>query len=148
MKTWIVSAGAEGRDYAKDFFRFGMAFVGGKSQRETMKRVAAGDAILLKRGTTEFLAAGTIVERSGPAVGDGDKAWLNDFDGWDLGGYCYVDWHKPDQPERATGLRIGTIYETTNAEQLWQSVIGYLQVLRTPGMTNPQARLRCRMTRS
>ena len=32
---------------------------------------------------------GTVVERDGRAGGDGDKAWLRDFDGWDLRGYCY-----------------------------------------------------------
>ena len=48
MNTWIVSVGAQGRDYTDDFFRFGMAFVGGDPQRESMKQVRAGDAILRK----------------------------------------------------------------------------------------------------
>ena len=39
MATWIVSAGAEGRDYTEYFYRFGMAFVGGDSQRAKMKKV-------------------------------------------------------------------------------------------------------------
>ncbi|MGH9932064.1 MAG: hypothetical protein ACREA9_22920 [Pyrinomonadaceae bacterium] len=118
MTTWIVSAGAEGRDYTEFFYRFGMAFVGGKSQRAAMAKVATGDTILLKRGIAEFLAVGTVVERNGHACGDGDKAWLRDFDGWDLGGYCYVDWHVAPQPEPASGLRMGTIYQTTRAEHI------------------------------
>lgn len=118
MATWIVSAGAEGRDYTEFFYRFGMAFVGGKSQRAAMAKVAAGDTILLKRGIAEFLAAGTVVERNGHACGDGDKAWLSDFDGWDLGSYCYVDWHVAPQPEPASGLRIGTIYQTARPDHI------------------------------
>jgi hypothetical protein len=120
MTTWIVAAGAEGRDYTEFFYRFGMAFVGGDSQRATMKKVSAGDTILLKRGTSVFLAAGTVVERNGRAVGDDDKEkeWLNDFDGWDLRGYCNVDWYKAHPPEPTTGLRIGTIYETTSPEHI------------------------------
>lgn len=122
MRTWIVSAGAEGRDYTESFYRFGMAFVGGASQRATMKKVSAGDTILLKHGTREFLAAGMVVERNGRAVGDDEtekqKEWLNHFDGWELPGYCYVDWHKAEQPEQVTGLKIATIYETTNPDHL------------------------------
>ena len=37
MKYWQIAAGSEGRDYSKDFLRFGMAFVGGKPQ---MKRIS------------------------------------------------------------------------------------------------------------
>ncbi len=118
MATWIVSAGAEGRDYTEYFFRFGMAFVGGEGQRASMKQVRAGDTILLKRGLSEFVAAGQVVERNGIASGDGDKEWLRDFDGWDLAGYCYVDWHIPAQADPATGLRMGTIYQTNRPEHL------------------------------
>jgi hypothetical protein len=99
MTTWIVSAGDRGRDYADYFFRFGMAFVGDDQQRESMKQVAAGDTILLKKGLSEFLAAGEVVERNGAVSGDGDKEWLRDFDGWDLAGWCYVEWHRPERPE-------------------------------------------------
>lgn len=113
MATWIVSAGAEGRDYTEYFYRFGMAFVGGDSQRAAMAKVAPGDTILLKRGIAEFLAAGNVVARA-----DGDKEWLSDFDGWDLGGYCYVEWHVAAQPQPASGLRIGTIYQTTRPEHV------------------------------
>jgi hypothetical protein len=70
MTTWIVSAGDRGRDYADYFFRFGVAFVGGDGQREYMKQVAVGDTILLKRGLSEFLAAGKVVERDGAVSGD------------------------------------------------------------------------------
>jgi hypothetical protein len=118
MATWVVSAGAEGRDYTEYFFRSGMAFVGGNSQRAAMRLVAAGDIILLKRGLSEFIAAGRVIECNGIVSGDGDKAWLCDFDGWDLSGYCYVEWHVPDQAELAPGLRMGTIYQTNRSEHL------------------------------
>lgn len=118
MTTWIVSAGDRGRDYADYFFRFGMAFVGGDGQREYMKQVAVGDTILLKRGLSEFLAAGKVVEREGAVSGDGDKEWLRDFDGWDLAGWCHVEWHRPERPEPATGLKMGTIYQTRQSEHL------------------------------
>lgn len=124
MTTWIVSAGAEGRDYTEYFYRFGMAFVGGESQRATMAKVAPGDTILLKRGTSESLAAGTVVERDGRTGGDGDKTWLSDFDGWDLSAYCYVEWHVAPQPEPASGLKMGTIYQTTRPEHT--AVVGRL----------------------
>ena len=42
MATWIVSAGSYGREYADQYFRFGMAFVGGDQQRARMARVRAG----------------------------------------------------------------------------------------------------------
>jgi hypothetical protein len=116
MAMWIISAGAEGRDYTEYFQRFGMAFVGGAPQRATMKQVKVGDVILLKRGLTEIVAAGTVVDRNGGHSGDGDKEWLRDFDGWDLAGYCYVDWHVPATPEPATGLRMGTIYQTSQPQ--------------------------------
>jgi hypothetical protein len=47
---WQIAAGGFGRDYAKDFFRFGMAFVGGPDQIATMETVEVGDRLLLKRG--------------------------------------------------------------------------------------------------
>lgn len=118
MTTWIVSAGDRGRDYAEDFFRFGMAFVGGDPDRKYMKQVAVGDTIILKRGISEFLAAGKVVEREGIASGDGDKEWLRDFDGWDLAAWCHVEWHRPEKAEPAPGLRIGTIYQTHQSQHL------------------------------
>ena len=121
MTTWVVSAGAEGRDYTEYFYRSGMAFVGGDSQRAAMAQVAAGDIVLLKRGLTEFLAAGRVVERDGRVGGDGDKDWLRDFDGWDLAAYRFVEWHVPPQPHPAVGLRMGTIYQTMRTENLTAS---------------------------
>jgi hypothetical protein len=80
--------------------------------------VRAGDTILLKRGLSEFLAAGTIVTRAGAVSGDGDKEWLHDFDGWELSAHCHVEWHVPTQPLPAQGLRMGTIYETSQPQHL------------------------------
>lgn len=118
MTIWIVSAGSFGRDYADAFYRFGMAFVGGDNQCAATANVQAGDIILLKRGITEFLAAGTVVERNGVVRGNGDKDWLRDFDGWDLPAYFYVEWHVSPQPLPAQGLRQGTIYQSAQPQHL------------------------------
>jgi len=95
-----------------------MAFVGGDDARTAMRRVQARDTILLKRGITEFLAAGVVVERNGVVSGDGDKDWLRDFDGWDLPAYCHVEWHVSPEPVPAQGLRQGTIYQSAHPEHL------------------------------
>ncbi len=118
MAMWIISAGADQRYYTEYFLRFGMAFVGGSPQRAAMKQVKVGDVILLKHGLTEIVAAGTVVERNGVHSGDGDKEWLRDFDGWDLAAYCYVDWHVPPTPQPSTGLKMGTIYQTSQSRHM------------------------------
>lgn len=118
MTLWIISAGSLGRDYADAFYRFGMAFVGGVNPCAAMRSVQAGDIILLKRGVTEFLAAGIVLERNGVVSGDGDKDWLRDFDGWDLPAYCYVEWHISPRPVPAQGLRQGTIYQSAQPQHL------------------------------
>jgi len=109
---WQVAAGSIGRNYGDLFLKFGMAFVGGKKQIETMKQVSAGDIILLKRGVSKVVAAGEVVERDGRYKGNAekdDKHWLRDFDGWDLSAYCYVDWHVPKEPSETNGLTRATI---------------------------------------
>lgn len=58
--------------------------------------------------------------------------WLRDFDGWDLGGYCYVEWHVTPQPEPASGLKMGTIYQTTRPEHLAVSGRLLAAPMRTP----------------
>lgn len=137
MSTWIVSAGAEGRDYTEYFYRSGMAFVGGDSQRAAMAQVVAGDTILLKRGLSEFLAAGRVIARDDRVGGDGDKAWLRDFDGWDLAAYRFVEWHVPPHPYPAVGLRMGTIYQTTRQEHLDASATLLDAPVRPPGGEPP-----------
>lgn len=109
IKYWQVAAGSSGRDYSREFLEYGMAFVGGATHRETMKKVDHGDIIILKGGRNLIMAAGTVVERDGMATGDGDKEWLRDFDGWDLSGYCFVRWHVPPQPVQTHGLVRATI---------------------------------------
>lgn len=109
MDYWQIAAGYFGRDYAESFLRFGIAFVGGENQVATLEQVALGDVLVLKRGVTEILAAGRVVERDGQWKGNGDKPWLWDFDGWELPAYCYVEWHKPENPEACNGLARGTI---------------------------------------
>ena len=109
MKYWQIASGSLGRYYADDFIRFGMAFVGGPQHVSTMAQVQAGDRILLKRGTSKVVAVGTVVERDGKHRGDNDKGWLQDFDGWNLQAYCFVNWHEPDEPRSTTGLTRHTI---------------------------------------
>jgi hypothetical protein len=109
MNYWQIAAGSFGRDYGDQFVRFGMAFVGGDTQVKAMDEVAIGDRILLKRGRSEILAAGEVVEREGRHNGKNDKDWLRDFDGWDLRGYCFVRWHVPQKPVVAEGLTRATI---------------------------------------
>jgi hypothetical protein len=113
MNYWQVAAGSDGRDYTKDFLRFGMAFVGGKKHVERMNEVQVGDRVILKQGTTAIAAVGTVVQRAGTHGGCGDKQWLRDYDGWDLEAYCYVDWHRPPQPMPVAGLARGTIKSVT-----------------------------------
>jgi len=110
MKYWQVAAGSAGRDYTQSFLDFGMAFVGGDTQRSTITQVEPGDCIVLKRGMSEIVAAGIVVEREeNKCCGDGDKEWLRDFDGWDLAAYCYVDWHVPEKSIEVKGLTRATI---------------------------------------
>jgi len=115
MNYWQIAAGSEGRDYSEDFLRFGMAFVGGPTQQATMKKVREGNCILLKRGLTQLIAAGTVVRRNGVFSGDGDKRWLADFDGWGLHAYCYVDWHVPNKPWSVSGFTQNAIQEVRQA---------------------------------
>lgn len=110
MEYWQVAAGSEGRDYWRDFLRYGMAFVGGRQQTELMRLVKAGDCVVLKEGLRKIIAAGRVVKRegrhSGHAVQDEDptKQWLLHYDGWHLPAYCYVDWRCPPSPIETRGL--------------------------------------------
>jgi len=101
---WQVAAGSEGRDYTERFLRYGMAFVGGDSPIVTMEQISLGDIVLLKRGLSSVVAAGEVVQRNGTHRGNGDKAWLLDFDGSELPAYCYVNWQVPEQPVCTDGL--------------------------------------------
>ena len=67
---------------------------------------------LLKRGLSEIVAVGEVVQRNGVHRGEGDKEWLRDFDGWDLPAYCYVDWRTPATPLQTDGLTRATIQRT------------------------------------
>ncbi len=103
MRYWQVASGSLGRQYAEAFLRYGMAFVGGTRNTAKMAEVGVGDRIILKRGTSDIVAVGDIVERNGMHRGVNDKEWLRDFDGWNLSAYCFVDWHIPDKPLIAKG---------------------------------------------
>jgi hypothetical protein len=106
---WQVAAGSDGRNYIDYFIKYGMAFVGGDVHIATMKDVHSGDLVAIKNGLHQIVAAGEVVERNGKATGCGDKSWLQDFDGWDLPAYCYVNWHVPDKPILTDGLTRTTI---------------------------------------
>ena len=79
MQYWQIAAGSQGRDYAKDFLRFGMAFVGGPQQMSKMAEVEIGDRVLLKRGMSHIVAVGEVVQRDGKHRGENDKKWLMSF---------------------------------------------------------------------
>jgi hypothetical protein len=106
---WQVAAGnADTRDFTHAFLKFGLAFVGDRGYA-TMDKVRAGDRIILKQGKSAIAAVGRVVDRDGQCRGRGDKAWLNDFDGWVLEAYCHVDWHVPTKPISVEGLTRGTM---------------------------------------
>lgn len=109
---WQVAAGSDGRDYSRRFLEFGIACVGGDVQEATLQLVQEGDIVILKSGTSSILAAGPVVSRDGAFKGVGDKAWTQDFDGWELNGWCYVDWHVGDGPFPVRGLTRTTIERT------------------------------------
>jgi len=106
---WQIAAGSRGRDYADRFLQFGMAFVGGDEHVKRMGEVSVGDVVLLKRGLSQVVSVGEIVQRNGVCKGEGDKDWLRDFDGWDLPAYCYVDWRVLSVPVDTEGLTRTTI---------------------------------------
>jgi hypothetical protein len=111
MTVWQIAAGSFGRDYKDYFLRHGLAFVGGEPQCRLINQVQPCDVVILKRGVTQIAAVGEVVERDGRCRGRNDKPWLRDFDGWDLGAWCNVEWHVPDPevPVIANGLTMGAI---------------------------------------
>jgi|TARA_Y100000031_G_scaffold3556_1_gene4350 hypothetical protein len=143
VKYWQIAAGSIGRDYGKDFVRYGMAFVGGHRNVTRMAQVAAGDRVLLKKGTSRIVAAGEVVVRNGKHRGENDKAWLRDFDGWDLRGYCFVNWHVPAKPWPTTGLTRTTIQNvlTRRLREVTDEIISSVPVHESldpePGETRP-----------
>lgn len=110
---WQIASGDRGRDYSKYCLRYGMAFAGSDRAVEIMNsEVRLGDRVVLKRGISEVIAAGTVVERDGVYKGCRDQDWLEDFDGWTLPAYCYVDWKQPkngDADKLGVKLRRGTM---------------------------------------
>lgn len=115
-RYWQVAAGSSSRDYSDAFIRHGLAFVGGDRYIAAIQTVRAGDVILLRSGLSSITAVGRIVERDGRCCGSGDKLWLRDFDGWNLPGYCHVDWHVPSAPVPIRGLTRGTLRRLRGGE--------------------------------
>lgn len=138
MKFWQVAAGSSGRDYTQSFLDYGMAFVGGDVQRQTIVQVQPGDCIVLKRGMSEIVASGEVISRDGKCCGDGDKDWLRDFDGWDLAGYCNVEWHVPTAPLPVSGLTRATI-QGLNRPDLVVAAQNILAMPKQPA-TKPEPR--------
>jgi hypothetical protein len=60
-------------------------------------------------------------------LGYGDRAWLRDFDGWDLSSYCHVEWHFPDKFIQTTALTRSTIQRVNQPHLIAQAD----EVLRT-----------------
>lgn len=120
---WQIAAGSFGRDYAKLFTKYGIAFVGGESHMATMQKVKPNDIIVLRSGRSKILAAGQVVKREdgiskGIALKEteleldyANKDWLLDYDGWVLPAFCYVDWRIPKNPVKTTGLSRTTIQQ-------------------------------------
>jgi len=109
VNYWQVMAGSYSREYADAFLKFGLAFVGGDRHIRTIQDVAEDDRILLKQGNSHVVAVGRAVKRDGKVAGKDDKQWLRDFDGWDLAGYCNVEWHQLSKPRAVKGLTRVTI---------------------------------------
>ncbi len=126
---WQIAAGSKGRDNAENFLSTGMAFVGGKTQEDTMTPLQLEDVVVLKKGLSKIVAVGEVIEQNGIFQGNGNKEWLNHFDGWQLPAYCYVAWRKPDKPMTTTRLTIATIQQLprpkhqTLADELLQTPI-------------------------
>lgn len=108
-KYWQIAAGSSGRNYAHYFLKHGIAFVGGGNNKSTMSSVELGDIVVIKKGTKLIVAVGVVVSREGVFSGCGSKGWLNDFDGWQLPAFCFVDWKIPKAPVDTTGLTRSTI---------------------------------------
>ena len=115
MAFWQIAAGSRGRDYSDRFIRHGLAFVGGDGQCEAMDEVRPGDVVILKRGMSQIVAVGEVVDRDGRCRGWNDKSWLRDFDGWDLAAWCNVDWRVPNSPVDTEGLTRATIQRVGRA---------------------------------
>lgn len=123
-----VAAGTWGRDYSDLFLKFGMAFVGWGKGWERVKDVRPFDRIILKQGLKKIKAVGEVVSRGGKCCGanyedrknkDNSKDWLDDFDGWDLPHYCFVNWHEPDVNDGvAKGNLTRSTFEGVNQDVL------------------------------
>lgn len=105
---WQIATGSDQRNYADDFFKYGIAFVGDKKHVDRILQVQPGDYVIAKSGK-KILAVGQVVSRDGKHSGDRDKKWLLDYDGWELPGYCHVNWHKLPEPMPCKELTRGTI---------------------------------------
>ncbi len=106
---WQVAAGSYGREYTDAFIKYGMAFVGGDENTKAIQRVSKGDVMILKSGLSKIVAAGEVTEQGTLAGEEPTKQWLLDFDGWNLDGFCYVDWRKPPKAVKTSGLAQATI---------------------------------------
>lgn len=143
MDYWQIGCGSMGREYAEQFIRYGMAFVGGDDKVRRMRDVQVGDTILLKSGMSRVLAVGTVVNRDDRHRGEDDKEWLRDFDGWDLRAYCFVEWHVPQQLISTGGLTRATIQKVKKqhlkdlADRVLSTVPPHCTIAPEPRPTQP-----------
>lgn len=130
ISYYQVAAGSLGRDYSDLFLKFGMAFVGWGKDYSLMEKIKPGDRLILKQGTQNIKAVGMVVCRYGKCCGnhfkdsdegknefkDRGKNWLDDFDGWDLPHYCFVNWHglQGGQPFAPNGQLTRSTFQNVN----------------------------------
>ncbi|MGO9568604.1 MAG: hypothetical protein ACLP5H_13780 [Desulfomonilaceae bacterium] len=125
MRYWQVATGSEGRNYWEVCLKFGIAFIGWGGDYCPMDDVQPGDVLILKTGKS-VAAVGHAVKRGSICNGKDEKEWLNDFDGWALPAYCYVEWHKPPQPIGQKDLTRATM-QGVNSQDLKQWADSILQ---------------------
>ncbi len=122
MTVWQIAAGGNQREFHDLFLKHGIAFVGGDKQIKSLMQIQKGDIIALKRGLSEVVAVGQVVERNGKYNGIGDKDWLLHLDGWSLEAYVYVDWRTLSSPLNPQGLTRGTVLRV-NQPNLKEGII-------------------------
>lgn len=117
MTVWQIAAGGNQREFHDLFLKHGIAFVGGDKQIKSLMQIQKGDIIALKRGLSEVVAVGQVVERNGEYNGIGGKDWLRHLDGWSLEAYVNVDWRT-----LSSGLNLGTVRNRLTALKMSSKV--------------------------
>ena len=162
MNYWQVAAGTSGRDYSKEFLRYGVMLIGPgrlgplsmnrelyKNHREGanvlrfVDQVKCGDHVILKRPhgkQWDIVAVGRVA---------GEYEWLEQFEdveGWDLQHARRVEWVKANPPVLVNGLRMGRINrvsqyqkEPIEAAKLLMNERDPFEAIEVPPPANPVA---------